>query len=611
MNMLNSCIVLVDEENIKEWRDHALLPTNTDKANPYKYTKAGNFNFVSPDSEEFSSVLKRNCDLLIIEDDALRAAEIAVYSIRSQKIKDVIIASSIKCVEELLESNWKAPPVITLDFNLRDKSEVTIEIFELTKNLYMKLKKAWKDSTIIGVSAWIHSTGEIEEEARDLVDNLRANDDDVFPKGDLFLQFVPYLIRNAFGRYELRQKNNLLEKKASISVSERDEIRYLSELPSRPPENDLPERSPVKYIIGQSLAMRHIYYFLEKFADEPLVSIEGETGTGKELIALALHQLSNRKDKPFAIIDCAQLEGSGLLDSELFGHEKGAFTDARERKIGLIEKARGGTIFLDEIGVISIPFQNKLLRLINNGEFKRAGGNQIIRADVNIITATNKVLQELVGQGAFKEDLYYRLEFGFPRLPRLNERNLDIILLARHFLKAKLAETKRQDIDFSDDALNQLCLRQWKGNVRQLKNVINRTVVLLPNNARQIDSGMLRDVSSSADSDTLISDKDYKLDNDSPKGLFDSYQGSRGRLGKAWDYLNAIDRAVQEVKINNVEPTLENVGALVQTPNNKMAITGQWISMIFRDYKKEIIILCENYEKWTFARSLKGFPRND
>jgi two-component system response regulator HydG len=205
--------------------------------------------------------------------------------------------------------------------------------------------------------------------------------------------------------------------------------------------------------------------------------ITGESGTGKELIAAALHQHSSRAAGPFVKLHCAALAET-ILESELFGHEKGAFTGAVARRDGRFSQADGGTLFLDEIGEISPAVQVKLLRFLQEHEFERVGGNQTIKVDVRVIAATNRDLLKLVREGKFREDLYYRLNVVAIEMPPLRVRPGDVALLATHFLKKFSKENGKTITGFTDDALERLARYAWPGNVRELENAIERAVVI-------------------------------------------------------------------------------------------------------------------------------------
>ncbi len=227
-------------------------------------------------------------------------------------------------------------------------------------------------------------------------------------------------------------------------------------------------------IIGCSPAMQSLFTIISKSAESSAsVLITGESGTGKELVARAIHSLSPRRDNHFVAVNCAAIP-EGLLESELFGHMKGAFTGASSNKQGLFELANDGTLFLDEIGEMPLSLQSKLLRVIECGVFRRVGGISDIKVDVRIVSATNRNLHELIEKRQFREDLYFRLNVLSVNIPPLRERREDIPLLVEHFMRKFSGGRKK----FSRDALGLLENYQWKGNVRELENIIERAVLL-------------------------------------------------------------------------------------------------------------------------------------
>jgi DNA-binding NtrC family response regulator len=244
----------------------------------------------------------------------------------------------------------------------------------------------------------------------------------------------------------------------------------------------LAERYSFENIIGNAPAMQEIFKTVAQVAgSRASILIAGESGTGKELIAAAIHQRSPRCKGPFVKLHCAALAET-LLESELFGHERGSFTGAAGRREGRFQQAHGGTLFLDEIGEISPSIQVKLLRFLQEHEFERVGGNETVRVDVRVIAATNRDLKAEVAAGRFREDLYYRLNVITLRMPALRERPTDVPLLATHFLRKYSAENERQLEGFTDEALARLSGYAWPGNVRELENVIERAVVLSTGN---------------------------------------------------------------------------------------------------------------------------------
>lgn len=238
------------------------------------------------------------------------------------------------------------------------------------------------------------------------------------------------------------------------------------------------ERFGLENLIGESPAMHRIYDTIRQVApSRATVLIVGESGTGKELIAHAIHNLSSRQKTRFVAVNCAAFPPQ-LIESELFGHEKGAFTGAIERRLGRIEQAAGGTLFLDEIGEIDPGVQVKLLRALDPGVFERVGGNQTIKADVRLIAATNRDLPELVREGKFREDLFYRLNVVQIRVPPLRERKEDIPLLATAFLKEISQRDGKPFRPLAPEATDRLVQYDWPGNVRELKGAIDSGVTL-------------------------------------------------------------------------------------------------------------------------------------
>ena len=234
---------------------------------------------------------------------------------------------------------------------------------------------------------------------------------------------------------------------------------------------------PYGVMIGMSPKMIEIMRLIEKVSPtDSSILIEGESGTGKELVANMIHQKSHRKDQVFIVIDCSTLQ-ENLLENELFGHEKGAFTGATSQKIGLVELAEGGTALVDEVAEMSLSTQAKFLRVLETGSFRRLGGTKQLKVDLRVITATRRVLDNEVAQGRFREDLYYRLNVVKISLPPLRERKEDVPLLVNHFLKQGRG-SRENGKNISPEALEVLMAYEWPGNVRELANVVERSVIL-------------------------------------------------------------------------------------------------------------------------------------
>jgi len=304
-------------------------------------------------------------------------------------------------------------------------------------------------------------------------------------------------------------------------------------------------------IVGRSASMQKVEELVRQVAPtDSTVLISGETGTGKELIARAIHSQSNRRDKPFIVIDCGGLVES-LFESELFGHIKGSFTGATETKYGRFEVANGGTVFLDEIGNISINIQAKLLRALQEKEITRVGSSQVIKVDVRIIAATNKDLLKCVNEQTFREDLFYRLSVVPIVLPPLRERGEDIALLADYFLGKYNKKREKSVTAISDEAMKVLTEYDWPGNVRELENVIERAVVLTRGGVIEPGDLWYYEVggkpASSSDADEVKSLADAEREH-----IIKTLKMSKGQIGKASETLG-IDRKTLRLKMRKYE----------------------------------------------------------
>jgi transcriptional regulator with GAF, ATPase, and Fis domain len=274
------------------------------------------------------------------------------------------------------------------------------------------------------------------------------------------------------------------------------EIRVEKMIPDHEPTHGLQEQigpaSLFEGIVGNSEGLRTVLSSVRRVAPtDATVLISGETGTGKELVARAIHQQSRRAFRPFVSVNCAAIPVA-LVASELFGHEKGAFTGALQRRIGRFELAEGGTLFLDEIGELPPETQIALLRVLQEREFERVGGNRPIRADVRIIAASNRDLEGAVAQGSFRADLFYRLNVFPVHVPPLRERRGDIPLLVEHFVHRYTREIGKSIREVRKSSLELLRFHEWPGNVRELQNVIERAVIVSDSEALAIDARWLK-----------------------------------------------------------------------------------------------------------------------
>ncbi|MGC9941310.1 MAG: sigma-54 dependent transcriptional regulator [Verrucomicrobiota bacterium] len=392
--------------------------------------------------------------LLIVDDEkptreGLRAALEDRY--------EVYIAENAKAAMDLLENeNFE---VMLTDFRLPNEDGL---------KLIARAKSLPKPPICILMTAY--GSEEIA------VDAMKHGADDYIAKGRLQIDELEMRIARALKQQNLEVENVSLRKQ-------------------------LDSKFGLENIIGQSAPMKEIFEVVQQVAPtRATVLVTGESGTGKELIAKALHQLSPRARQPFVTVHCAALAPT-LLESELFGHERGAFTGAHERRIGRFELAQGGTLFLDEIGEIDQSIQVKLLRFLGERTFERVGSNKVLSADVRLVAATNKNLEELVKTGKFREDLFFRLRVVEIELPSLRERTGDIPLLAQSFLREFAKENGKAVNDFTADALEALMNYAWPGNVRELRAAIEHGVVLCRG-----DRVSLRDLPASVRGGSLMSD---------------------------------------------------------------------------------------------------------
>lgn len=339
--------------------------------------------------------------------------------------------------KDCLNNLYKNPLIVTLDYSLPDlPGEAVLE----------QIKNYDPNINVIIVSA--------QEKIDTAVSLLKAGAFDYITKDHETKDRLLNAIRHA------RNKSSLIR-----------EIHHL--------KKEIAEKYEFgKSIIGSSPAIKKVFELLEKACTTNIsVSLSGETGTGKELVAKAIHYNSKRKNKPFVAVNIAAIPHD-LIESELFGHEKGAFTGAITRRTGKFEEANGGTIFLDEIGEMDINLQAKLLRVLQEREVTRIGGNEVIKLDVRVIAATHKDLAREVKLGNFREDLYYRL-LGLPiHLPPLRERGNDVIVIAKHFLDQFSSENQLPKFRITEEAQQKLLQYPWPGNIRELKSVIELAAVM-------------------------------------------------------------------------------------------------------------------------------------
>ncbi|HCZ35984.1 MAG TPA: regulator [Cytophagales bacterium] len=378
--------------------------------------------------------------IFVVEDDPAYTKFLKYVLGLNPDFEPEYFTSGKDCLAQL----HKKPSIVTLDYSLPDMEG---------EKVLKSIREFDPDISVIIVSA--------QEKIGTAVELLKAGAFDYITKDEDAKDRILNSIKNARNKTSLIREIDRLKHEITT--------KYEFE----------------KSIIGTSPAIKKIFDLIEKAVKTQItVSVTGETGTGKELIAKAIHYNSKRKNKSLVAVNVAAIPKE-LIESELFGHEKGAFTGAASRRIGKFEEAEGGTIFLDEIGEMDLSLQSKLLRVLQEKELTRIGGNQVIKLDVRVIVATHRNLLEEVRAGRFREDLYYRL-LGLPiHLPALRERGQDILLLARHFLDQFAKENDLKKIKLSAQAQDKLLQYPFPGNVRELKSIIELAAVMATENEIQ------------------------------------------------------------------------------------------------------------------------------
>lgn len=375
--------------------------------------------------------------VFVIEDDLIFGKIIQRKLEQSDDSLDVRV---FKSGEEFFNNLHLNPEIVSIDFNLPDMNGLEI---------LKKVKQYDED-----ISAVILSGQEKVEVVVEAYSNGASQ----------------YIIKNDNALVELSQVVKNLSKHVNLK-KEVEELRQT-----------VADRAKYSNVVGESAGIMRVLRLIQKVErSNILVLVTGESGTGKEVIANTIHYNSPRKKKPFVAVNVAAIPAD-LIESELFGHEKGAFTGATGRRIGKFEEANGGTIFLDEIGEMELGLQTKLLRVLQESAITRLGSNREIKLDVRVLAATNKNLNERVRAGQFREDLYYRLQGFLIHLPPLKGRGNDIVILAKHFLANFLKANKIPSKTFTKGALQDLLNHSWPGNVRELKALVERAVLISDTN---------------------------------------------------------------------------------------------------------------------------------
>jgi len=395
--------------------------------------------------------------IFIVEDDPMYAKILNFHLSKNPDYEIENFASGKECIKNL----YKNPAIITLDYTLPDMSGMEV---------LKKIRKHNSDISVIIISG--------QENVSTAVNLLKEGAYDYLVKDNETRDRIWNSIKNIRENLELKNEISVL----------REEIEKKYEFN--------------KILIGNSPSLFHVFSLMEKAAKSNItVSITGETGTGKELVAKAIHYNSQWKRKPFVVVNVSAVP-KDLIESEMFGHEKGAFTGAISKRIGKFEEAHKGTLFLDEIGEMDIAMQSKLLRVLQEKEFTRVGGNGNVKVDVRVIVATHRNLLDDVKSGRFREDLYYRL-LGLPiELPPLRDRSNDILILAKYFIDEFCKENKMPKINISSSTQDKLMRYPFPGNVRELKAVMELSAVMT--NSSTIDPDDVNFYSTSSMTDLLL-----------------------------------------------------------------------------------------------------------
>lgn len=379
--------------------------------------------------------------IFLIEDDMMIASLIRQNLSKFESFETRHFTTGEECINNLNEH----PDIVIIDYNLPGMDGITL----------MKQVKSISPNSLVIICSG-------QEDVQIVVECYHNGANDYILKNEKMMANIENSVRNL-----------------SMNVTLRREVELL--------KDQIIDRNKYSNIIGNSNSVLRVLRLIQKVEkNNMMVLITGQSGTGKELVAKALHYNSQRSRKPFVIVNMGAIPNE-LVESELFGHEKGAFTDARDRRIGKFEESDGGTIFLDEIGEMDLGLQAKILRVLQEKEITRIGSNKTIKLDFRLIAATNRNLAQEVKEGRFREDLFYRIQGFLIHLPPLCERGDDIIILAKSFLHDFCQQNRMDQLTISKEACQFMLEYAWPGNIRELKAVIERAALMAENNTISVE----------------------------------------------------------------------------------------------------------------------------
>jgi DNA-binding NtrC family response regulator len=598
MRTLESCVVAAADNNgIEELRDVSLTARHDQRIADHI---ASHPDFVDVSTEQLPNTVY---DVVIVENQWVIASRILKSISQINRVNNALIVNSTKALHLILGQGLASPSVMTLDLLLDahrdDPEEKKRASFSATGELYLKVKELWPLSFVMGISAWVFDAdGSPFEQTASLINTMWKNGDDVYQKNEQLWPFLIYLVRNGLSIYQARlelrrvqkeeaRQRELAEKNEELARIERA-ARVVSGAPSLA---ECPEQPPVPYLIGRSPEMRYVYWAIEQYARSNIpVHINGETGTGKKLVALAIHELSARKNHALKTIDCAAFHNDQTLHSELLGHKKNSFTDAKNDKRGLVQEADKGTILFDDIDDLIPAGQAMLLRLLEEKKGRWLGANEEYDVDVRIVSASKVNLQMAIEDGSFRNDLLYRLFADRAiRIPALRERPEDIADLFDFFLEGQCKALDKTKPLVSEEAYTVFRTFPWPGNVRQLKAMVE-SICALWDLSKPISS----DTARSFLPEESLSASDARIDPLTKLTLSHPY------VAKRLDDFEA--GCVKSRSTSGKQPSLADIakqcGFTQHVP----------VSQFFTKYREIIKEFSASSGKWPCLRKLKQWP---